>query len=333
LVAVRPDTADASINVTELLVLDVSGAVPTVASRLTLDYEPIDTGLGSGIAKIGETLVIQRPGDNIVGTAQDIVLETIDMTDPTHPRAGTGLVRPVASGTTGLYVDTTSAASGYYTLGTDQRPSYFVDNVSFATPAAPAPSAPVSVPGLLLGRSGENYVTVNFLWAPDSTKKSQTTCASAGGDYEATTRTCWMPTRPLALVSATGGMATTLATGNIDTGLEINAALTGENRIFLPSTNSNDQKAVFVIGVSDNTLQTSTALASYYSLTSPVVRGTDLYYLDYYSLQRVDASSPANAVNKQVATLNGRQPNHLSISGNTAIVSFPDAGIQAVTLP
>lgn len=331
MVVVRPDAADPTVNVTELLVLDVSGAVPTVASRLTFDFEPIDTGLGSGITKIGESLVIQRPGDTIVGNSQDIALEVIDMTDPTHPRQGTPIVRPSAWGTTGLFVEGTSAASGYYTLGADERASYFVDNVSFATPATPVAAAPLSVPGLMLGRAGENYVTVNFVWAPDPTK-DQTTCASSGGDYETTTRTCWMPTRPLALVSAAGGTATTLANGRIDSGLEIFAALNGQNRIFLPATNSDEEKSVFVIGFDNNQLVTSTAAASY-QFESPVVRGTDLYYLDYYRLRRVDATTAASATVRDVVTLKGREPNHLSISGNTAIISFPDSGIQTVALP
>lgn len=331
LVVVRPDTADPTLNVTELLVLDVSGAVPAVASRLTLDFEPIDTGLGSGVAKIGETLVIQRPGDTIVGNSQDIALEVIDMTDPAHPRQGTPMVRPAVWGTTGLFAEGTSAASGNYTVGADERVNYFVDNVSFAAPAAPVAVAPLSVPGLLLGRAGENYVTVNFLWAPDATK-DQTTCANSGGDYETTTRTCWMPTRPLSLVSGAGGTATTLSSGRIDSGLEIFAALNGQNRVFLPATNSDEEKAVFVIGFDNDQLVTSTAAASY-QFESPVVRGTDLYYLDYYRLRRVDASSAASAVVRDVTTLNGREPNHLSISGNTALISFPDSGIQAVTLP
>jgi hypothetical protein len=329
LAVVRPDTTDASINVTDVLVLDVSGTVPAIAGQVTLDYEPISTGLGVGVTKVGEALVVQRAGDNVKGDSQDIVLEVIDMTDPTHPRERNELTRPFAWGTTGLYVSGTDSASGYYTQDADDNVSFFMDRVSFADAANPSASEPVNVPGLLLGRMGDNFATVDFLWTPDNAKNGSE-CADAGGDYESSSRTCWMPSRPLKLVSIKDNTATTLATGELNSNLEVFAALDGNNRVFLPATRDGD-KVVFVMGSNDNTLNTSVVSAGY-SFNSPVISGTSLYYLDYATLRQVDAASPAHATETSVAPLNAGNPNHLSVSGNTAIVSYPEAGIQAITL-
>jgi hypothetical protein len=329
LVVVRPDSADASINVTDILVLDVSGSVPTIAATLTLDYEPINTGLGAGVTKVGDTLVIQRPGERVQGDSQEIELAVIDMTDPTHPRERNKITRPFAWGTTGLYTSGNDVASGYYTQDKDENVTFYLDRVNFSDAANPTASDPQSVPGLLLGRMGDNVVTVDFLWTPDSTK-NKSACAESGGDYEDSSRTCWVPTRPLKLVSIRDNSVSTLSTSELTSDLEIFAAIDGNDRVFLPARRDGEM-VVFVMGATDNELRTSVASVGD-GFNNPVLSGSNLYYLDSYYLRRVDGSSPGLARDTTIKQLNSYRPNHLSVSGNMAIVSFGDAGIQAIPL-
>lgn len=328
MVVVRPDASDDSINVTDILVLDVSGSVPAVAGQLTLDFEPVNTVIGSPIAKVGQSLVIKRPGDNISGDKQDLVVEVIDLTDPTHPRQRTGLVRPLAQETTGLFALGSEVATGYDTTNPDGLATYFVDKISVADPASPTASDAVELPGLLLGRLGEQFLTVKLAWREDPSK-NRSECTTAGGQFEDST--CWLPARPLQLVSVSGRDATIVGTGDLDTGLALEGAFHSENRLFLTALRDNHSE-VFVAGGSDNALQTASVVSAA-EVRLPVVRDTDLFYLGADALRRVQASNVSTATDVQVGALTATQPNHLSISGNTAIVSYPEAGIQAIAIP
>jgi hypothetical protein len=222
------------------------------------------------------------------------------------------------------------SASGYYTQDADDNVSFFLDRVNFTDAASPSASDPLNIPGLMLGRLGENIVTVDFLWTPNTTTNEED-CTSSGGDYETSSHTCWVPTRPLKLVSLRNNTATTLSTGDLNANLEITAAIDGNDRVFLPAMRDGEN-VVFVMGASDNALNTSVASVDS-SFNNPVLSGSSLYYLGYYDVRKVNGSNPGSASDSSVGMLKNYRPNHLSISGNTAIVSFLEGGIQALPMP
>jgi hypothetical protein len=319
---------------TTLLVVDTSGDVPSLATKLQLDYAPIDVELGETIAQVGSSLVIQRPGTKQDGEETSSVLDVIDFSNPTQPKVIASPERPVAWGNTGLFVTGTTLSSGYYNLVGEDDVKYFLDRVSLAKAAAPVAQTPVNIPGLLVAPTSSGYLSAEFWWV-ESPELSGWECSSAGGVFD-DEQVCWTLERKLSLLTLEGDQVTASTPIDIEPTLQIGNVVLAEDRVFLIGRDASTWSGRVLVVGEDSGKLSSQMLSVSGTPSSPRVIGKKLYALTGSELIEVDATNVANASVKSIEYIYtygaGNSAGHLAISGKHALVSKGDAGVTSIDL-
>jgi hypothetical protein len=315
-------------TITDVLVIDASPAVPTVAATLRVDSGLVPADLGRNAVQVGNLLVLERPGTNVVGDQQSTILAIVDLTDPLHPALAKSLERPVAWGTTGLFTKGSQVQCGYYAANTDGSVSYFLDRIDAASAAGAAAQSPVNIPGLLVGPAGEQVVTVDFDWVERPGFSSQWDCENVGGVWDS--GTCWTVTRTFKLVGLTGASASTVGSSQLADNVQLTGVQQGTSTFFFSATLSYEP-VMLVLGAQNGTLTSQTVQLAEVPV-SPQAAGTKLYFIQGSALSVLDATTATAALSK-VGDLSTSTGMHLSITGQTAIVSLGDSGVQTLTIP
>jgi hypothetical protein len=325
-------------QVTDVLVIDCSGDTPTVSKRVRVDGVSGTPDLGQSAVQVGNLLVLQTGTTPGYDETSEITpkIEAIDFSDPENPDTLSSLTRETAWGSTGLFAKGDQTASGYYTQDDDNNVSYLLDRVDWTTTSGDAQDD-YALPGLLLGPLGEDYLTVDFQWASDDSTDYYT-CQQNGGEYDDDTSSCWVSDRTIQLVDVSGTKAEVLSTSSaMDRDLRIAAVHASDTRYFLPSvsydsTTGTTRERVAVVGA-DNTNQVELRIVALARAPmSPVAVGEKLYFINGPALGVIDASNLGAPKYSRLATLPTENGVHLSITGNTALVSMGDAGVQVISL-
>lgn len=329
-------------QVGDVLVIDTAGDTPTVTATVRLPAVPATSDLGESAVKLGNLLIIQANASTSWDTTTaEPSLMAVDFTDPANPELLDSLDRPEAWGVTGLSASGTSTSSGYFLSDDEVGVRYFLDQVSWASDGTATPMEALELPGLLLGALGDRHVVVDFAWenvdADDSYECEQRGGEFTWGDGEDVESSCWVAHRRLNLVDTSVTPATVLSsTGEIDTSLRLAAVHSSETRYFLPAVayeSSQTRERVVVAGVDgDGNLQQRVVALARTPVSSTAV-GDKLYLINGPALGVVDATNVTEPHYVRLAALDADTGMHLAISGNTALISLGDAGVQAVTLP
>ncbi len=318
--------------VTDLIVLDTEGDAPSEVAKLRLDYEPINTGLGAGIIQIdSSTLVFQRPGDDVNddGTMQNIVLEVIDLSDPTGPVVVKSLERPFALGTTGLHLRGDLLSSGYYSYEGDFI-EYFLDRVDVSEQWEPSAQSRVAFPGLSLGPIANDYLSLDFGWRYEE-DVSESDCQDDGGEYDEAQEVCWFATRELLRVSVTQKDGTDQASieGRVSLTDDVSYSNVhiGDDTYFL-SGEADYDSFVSVVQTDGTGLTKSDVDLGYSTPTSFAVQDDALYVLTNYRTMKIEMI--AGEASMSYLQYAGGQ--HLTLTEESAIVSRGNYGVTVIEL-
>ncbi|MBN2194779.1 MAG: beta-propeller domain-containing protein [Polyangiaceae bacterium] len=317
-------------SVTDILVLDTSGDVPAVSAKLRLDFPLRVTDLGPNVVQVRDSLVLLRAGA-ASGELVENVVEVVDLSDPTSPHRLSPIERAAAWGTTGFYVDGTDVLLGYYdTSGPDDTLMFFVDRIGIEDPSDPDVSEPLSIPGLLLGPTGEHLLTVDFADVVVN-GVSWTTCYyEYGGQWESEDETCAYSERTLKLVSQAGAA---LSEQVLDSNLQLAAIHRGEDRSFLPAVVYADySEKMLIVGADGDELTTNLIDLDARPFSSQPV-GSSLYFLKGGEFTLLDATNVADPTETAIQALYSTNPNHLALTSTHAVVALDDYGVQLIELP
>jgi hypothetical protein len=187
----------------------------------------------------------------------------------------------------------------------------------------------VNIPGLLLGPSGDQIVTVDFDWAQKAAVTDQYTCTDSGDTWDS--GNCWTVTRTFKLVTLSGTTATTASSTPLDGTLKLLGVQQGDARFFFPATTESYSPAMLVLGAQGGAL-TSATVSLDATPVSPKALGTKVYFIQGSQLSLVDATAATPTLSK-VGDLSTDTGMHLSLSGTTAIISLGDSGVQTLAIP
>jgi hypothetical protein len=214
---------------------------------------------GDRIVKVGTTLVLQELEPVNVADAgyasydvrpTQAILHAVDLSDPTQIRLASSTKIADGASSSGLFADGLHVFTSHQedVVARPGRTRFFVDQLDFANPSAPA-KAKINVPGSLLSveRGSERVVTVDYrrtLSPPPPTGTQSTPCTVDGGFAIAgwiygknapygQPEACLRVYRALKLVDLAGGGGATLLDSFEPAGEIVTNVATGGDRIWI----------------------------------------------------------------------------------------------------